>query len=44
MIVGLMAAVIVMVFTIYFWPTVKTAAKDWTAKVSESILGTKIDK
>lgn len=44
MIVGLMAAVIVMVFTVYFWPTVKTAASDWVKKVSESILGTKIDK
>jgi Flp pilus assembly pilin Flp len=44
MIVGLMAAVIVMVFTVYFWPTVKTAASSWVAKVSESILGTKIDK
>jgi Flp pilus assembly pilin Flp len=44
MIVGLMAAVIVMVFTVYFWPTVKTAASTWVAKVSESILGTKITK
>ncbi|MDP7671486.1 MAG: hypothetical protein QGF21_06020 [Vicinamibacterales bacterium] len=44
MIVGLMAAVIVMVFTVYFWPQVKIAANDWVTKVSDSILGVKIDK
>ena len=42
MIVGLMAAVIVMVFTIYFWPQVKEAANTWVAKVKASILGDSI--
>lgn len=44
MIVGLMAAVIVMVFTVYFWPQVKTAAETWVTKVKESITGDKITK
>ena len=42
MIVGLMAMVIVVVFTVYFWPQVKDAAKQWVEKVKESVLGTKI--
>ena len=44
MIVGLMAAVIVMVFTVYFGPQVKGAAESWVAKVKESITGDKITK
>lgn len=43
MIVGLMAAVIVLVFTIFYWGQVKGAAKSWVAKVKEAILGTKIN-
>jgi len=42
MIVGLMAAVIVLVFVTFYWTNVKTAAKSWVDKVKESILGTKI--
>lgn len=42
MIVGLMAAVIVLVFVTFYWTNVKTAAQDWVQKVKESILGTKI--
>lgn len=42
MIVGLMAAVIVAVFVVAFWPVVKDAAGKWTAKVKETVLGTKI--
>jgi Flp pilus assembly pilin Flp len=42
MIVGLMAAVIVLVFVTFYWTNVKTAAKTWVDKVKESILGTKI--
>ncbi|MFN8060490.1 MAG: Flp family type IVb pilin [Vicinamibacterales bacterium] len=42
MIVGLMAAVIVVVFVTFYWQQVQQAAKDWVTKVKESILGTKI--
>ena len=42
MIVGLMAAVIVLVFVTFYWTNVKTAAKSWVDKVKEAILGTKI--
>lgn len=42
MIVGLMAAVIVLVFVTFYWTNVKTAAQNWVGKVKESILGTKI--
>jgi Flp pilus assembly pilin Flp len=42
MIVGLMAAVIVAVFVIAFWPVVKKAAATWTDKVRETVLGEKI--
>ncbi len=39
MIVGLMAAIIVVVFTLFYWPQVKEAANLWVAKVRTSILG-----
>ena len=42
MIVGLMAAVIVMVFVTFYWTQVKTAANDWVAKVKDAVLGTNI--
>jgi Flp pilus assembly pilin Flp len=42
MIVGLMAAVIVMVFVTFYWAQVKTAANDWVDKVKKAILGTDI--
>ena len=34
-----MAAIIVVVFTLFYWPQVKSAANDWVAKVKTSILG-----
>ncbi|MCL4848238.1 MAG: hypothetical protein KJ066_16980 [Acidobacteria bacterium] len=43
MIVGLMAAVIVLVFVTFYWTNVRTAAKTWVTKVQQSILGTKIN-
>jgi Flp pilus assembly pilin Flp len=42
MIVGLMAAVIVLVFVTFYWQQVKTAAQSWVAKVSSAILGSNI--
>lgn len=42
MIVGLMAAVIVLVFVTFYWGTVKVAAKTWVTKVKDAILGTGI--
>jgi len=42
MIVGLMAAVIVLVFVTFYWDQVKVAAKEWVQKVKESITGSKI--
>jgi Flp pilus assembly pilin Flp len=42
MIVGLMAAVIVLVFVTFYWGQVKTAAKDWVKAVKDAILGTGI--
>ncbi|MDP6663214.1 MAG: hypothetical protein QF477_04025 [SAR202 cluster bacterium] len=42
MIVGLMAAVIVLVFTGYFWPQISAAANDWVAQVRASIMGEQI--
>lgn len=44
MIVGLMAAVIVMVFVTFYWENVKVAANTWVGKVKEAILGDKITK
>lgn len=43
MIVGLMAAVIVVVFTGYFWPQIKDAANLWVGQVNDSIRGTEIN-
>ena len=42
MIVGLMAAVIVLVFVTFYWTQVKSAAQSWVAKVESAILGTNI--
>lgn len=42
MIVGLMAAVIVVVFVTFYWQEVQGAAKNWVTKVKESIMGDKI--
>ena len=44
MIVGLMAAVIVVVFATMYWDEVKTVADSWTKKVSETVRGDKIQK
>jgi Flp pilus assembly pilin Flp len=43
MIVGLMAAVIVLVFVTFYWGQVKGAAKDWVKAVKDAILGKKIN-
>jgi Flp pilus assembly pilin Flp len=42
MIVGLMAAVIVLVFVTFFWGQIRAAAVTWVGRVKESVLGTKI--
>jgi Flp pilus assembly pilin Flp len=42
MIVGLMAAVIVLVFVTFYWANVKVAAQSWVDKVKEAVLGTNI--
>lgn len=42
MIVGLMAAVIVLVFVTFYWEQVKGAAKEWVQKVKEAITGKNI--
>jgi Flp pilus assembly pilin Flp len=42
MIVGLMAAVIVLVFVTLFWGQIRSAAVTWVARVREAVLGTKI--
>ena len=42
MIVGLMAAVIVLVFVTFYWGQVKVAAKSWVKAVKDAILGTGI--
>lgn len=39
MIIGLMAAIIVITFTIVFWPTVKSAAVGLTEKIANAIGG-----
>ncbi len=39
MIVGLMAAVVVLVFITFYWDTVRDAASEWTAKVRDAIRG-----
>jgi len=42
MIVGLMAAVILIAFVTFFWNTVKTGASQWANKVNTAIMGTNI--
>lgn len=42
MIVGLMAAVVVLVFATWYWDNVKQAAQDWSKKVKETVMGDKI--
>ena len=42
MIVGLMAAVIVLVFVTFYWGQVKGAAQSWVKAVKDAILGTGI--
>ena len=44
MIVGLMAAVIVLVFVTFYWDQVKGAAQTWVKAVKEAILGKNIKK
>jgi Flp pilus assembly pilin Flp len=44
MIVGLMAAVIVLVFVTFYWDQVKGAAQTWVKAVKEAILGQNIKK
>ncbi len=39
MIVGFMAAIIVLVFVNVYWPEVKVAATTWVEKVKTTILG-----
>ena len=43
MIVGLMAAVIVLVFVTFYWKEVKTSAQSWVAKVKDAIVGKQIN-
>jgi Flp pilus assembly pilin Flp len=42
MIVGLMAAVILLAFVTFFWDTVKAAASEWAGKVADAISGNPI--
>lgn len=44
MIVGLMAAVIIIAFTVYFWPTIQKSAQNWSKTVSDAIVGKQIKK
>lgn len=44
MIVGLMAAVIVLVFVTFYWDQVKKSAQDWVAAVKDAIVGKNIKK
>jgi Flp pilus assembly pilin Flp len=44
MIVGLMAAVIIIAFSVYFWPTIKKSAQSWSKVVSDAIVGKQITK
>lgn len=39
MIVGLMAAVIVLVFVTFYWKEVKTSAQAWVKQVKDAIVG-----
>jgi Flp pilus assembly pilin Flp len=42
MIVGLMAAVILLAFVTFFWDTIKGAVQAWAGKSSDAIQGTPI--
>lgn len=39
MIVGLMAAVIVLVFVTFYWKEVKQSAQEWVKQVKDAIVG-----
>ena len=39
MIVGLMAAVIVLVFVTFYWKEVKTSSQEWVKQVKDAIVG-----
>lgn len=39
MIVGFMAAIIVLVFVNVYWPEVKQASEEWVTKVKTTIMG-----
>lgn len=41
MIVGIMAAVILIAFIVFFWDTIKPAAKNWSNKSAEAIQSSK---
>ena len=42
MIVGLMAAVILLAFVTFFWGTIKNAAMNWSGKVGNAIEGEQV--
>jgi Flp pilus assembly pilin Flp len=42
MIVGLMAAVILLAFVTFFWDTIKGAVQSWAGKSSDAIQGTPV--
>lgn len=42
MIVGLMAAVVVVAFVTFFWPTIKPAVTSWSQKAATAITGSEI--
>lgn len=42
MIVGLMAAVILLAFVTFFWDTIRGAASEWAGKVAGAIRGNNI--
>jgi Flp pilus assembly pilin Flp len=43
MIVGLMAAAIIMIFVTFFWDTIRDAASSWAEKVADAVMGEGID-
>jgi Flp pilus assembly pilin Flp len=42
MIVGLMAAVILLAFVTFFWGTIRSAAQSWSGKVGDAIEGNQV--
>jgi len=44
MIVGLMAAVIILVFVTFYWKEVKASSQTWVQKVKDAIVGDQINK